>query len=281
MDSILDALQEGRLFELPENDKAHALQFLAHIVEAFPETPAGSDVVGLVMSREAAASTGIGKGWACPHARVHYDEDLMCVLGWSPGGIEYGSPDGKPVKLVVMYLVPENQRNHYLREISMLAKALESYPRLEKLSEARDLDDVRNYLLDLIEATKGAVGPDARAKLIRLQTKVALEEFPFQDFSNLVVEPVLLVAGAGMKPVVLAQNAALTQWLEAETDVIPKLEADGVYQNAGWRIIRRTTVHYQGGKIAYDCLGIRMQPPVPALAPTPPASGGLGRRPVT
>ena len=52
MDSMLDALQEGRLIELPENDKDHALQFLAHIIEAFPETPAGSDVVGLVMARE-------------------------------------------------------------------------------------------------------------------------------------------------------------------------------------------------------------------------------------
>jgi len=281
MDSILDALQEGRLFELPENDKAHALQFLAHIVEAFPETPAGSDVVGLVMSREAAASTAIGKGWACPHARVHYDEDLMCVLGWSPGGIEYGSPDGKPVRLVVMYLVPENQRNHYLREISMLAKALESYPRLEKLSEARDLDDVRNFLLDLIEATKGAVGPDARAKLIRLQTKVALEEFPFQDLSNLVVEPVTLVAGTGMQAVVLTQSAALAQWLDTATDLIPKLETDGVYQAAGWRVLRRTAVHYQGGKIAYDCLAIRMLPAAAATPSTTPASGALGRRPVT
>ena len=264
MDSILDALQEGRLFELPEHDKAHALQFLAHIVEAFPETPAESDVVGLVMAREAAANTGIGKGWACPHARVHYDEDLMCVLGWSPGGIEYGAPDGMPVKLVVMYLVPENQRNHYLREISMLAKALESYPRLEKMSEAANLDDVRNYLLDLVEATKGAVGPDARAKLIRLQTKVALEEFPFHDLSNLTVEPVTLVVGVGMRPVVLTQHAALAEWLEAAVDVIPKHETEGVYQQGGWRLLRRAAMHYQGGRIAYDCLAIRMMPGVTA-----------------
>jgi PTS system nitrogen regulatory IIA component len=256
MDSIMDALQEGRLFELPENDKVHALQFLAHIVEAFPETPAGSDVVGLVMSREAAASTAIGKGWACPHARVPYDEDLMCVLGWSPGGIEYGSPDGEPVKLVVMYLVPENQRNHYLREISMLAKALESYPRLDKLANARNLNDIRNYLLDLVEATKGTVGPDARAKLLRLQTKVA-GELPLHDLSNLVVEQVTLIAGPGMKPVVLTQNAALTEWLDAAVDVIPKLESDGIYQHAGWRLLRRTAIHYQQGRIAYDCLAIR------------------------
>jgi len=258
MDTILDALQEGRLFELPENDKAHALQFLAHIIEAFPETPAGSDVVGLVMKREEATNTAIGKGWACPHARVPYDEDLMCVMGWSPKGIDYGALDGKPIALVVMYLVPENQRNHYLREISMLAKALETYPRLEKLSEARDLDDVRNFLLDLIEATKGTVGPDARAKMIRLQSKAALETFPFRDLSNLVVEPITLVAGPGMKHVVLAQNHSLVEWLDSASDLIGKIETDGMYQNGGWRVLRRSAVTYQGGRVAYDCLAIRM-----------------------
>ncbi len=60
-------------------------------------------------------------------------------MGWSPKGIDYGAPDGKLVKLVVMYLVPDNQRNHYLREISMLAKAIETYPGLEKLTEAGEL----------------------------------------------------------------------------------------------------------------------------------------------
>ena len=50
MDSLLDALQEGRLIELPDNDKDDALQFLAHILEAIPSVPAGTDVVGLVMA---------------------------------------------------------------------------------------------------------------------------------------------------------------------------------------------------------------------------------------
>jgi PTS system nitrogen regulatory IIA component len=258
MDTILDALQEGRLFELPENDRVHALQFLAHIIEAFPEIPAGTDVVGLVMKREAATNTAIGKGWACPHARVPYDEDLMCVLGWSPGGIDYGSPDAKPVALVVMYLVPENQRNHYLREISMLAKALESYPDLEKLREAKNLDDVRNYLLNLIDATKAAVGPDARAKMIRLRSTPVLETLPFRDLSNLIVEPVTIIAGSGIKHVALVQNVSIMQWLDSAADLIEKLETIGVYQNGGWRVLRRGAVNYQGGRVAYDCLAIRM-----------------------
>jgi mannitol/fructose-specific phosphotransferase system IIA component (Ntr-type) len=258
MDTLLDALQEGRLLELPENDKAHALQFLAHIIEAFPETPAGTDVLGHIMKREQATGTALGKGWACPHARVSFDEDLMCVIGWSPTGIDYGAPDNMPVSLVVMYLVPENQRNHYLREISILAKALQTYPSLEKLREAKDLDDVRNYLLDLIDVTKASTGPDARARMIRLQAKPAMETTLFRDLSNLVVEPVTLVAGPRMKAIALAQNPGLVEWLDSADGLIEKIEADGVYQNGAWRVLRRSAITYQGGRVAYDCLAIRM-----------------------
>jgi nitrogen PTS system EIIA component len=260
MDTILDALQEGRLFELPENDKVHALQFLAHIIEAFPETPAGTDVVGHVMKREQATNTAIGKGWACPHARVPYDEDLMWVVGWSPKGIEYGASDGKPIALVVMYLVPDNQRNHYLREVSMLAKALITYPNLEKLNQAADLDDVRNYVLDLIEATKGEVGPATRAKMIRLQSKAAMETFTFRDLSNLLVEPVTVVAGLGLKHIALSQNASLSEWLDATIGLTEKLETDGIYQNSGWRVLRRGSTNYQSGRVVYDCLAVKMIP---------------------
>ncbi len=260
MNTLLDALQEGRLFELPEDDKTHALQFLAHVIEAFPEVPAGTDVVGYVMKREEAMNTSLGKGWACPHARVPFDEDLKCVIGWSPAGIDYGASDGRPVALVIMYLVPENQRNHYLREISMLSKALETYPGLEKIMDVKDLNDIRNYLLDLIDATKETAGPDTRARMIRLQAKPSEEAVAFRDLSNLIVEPVTLVACPSMKPVVLAQNPNLVEWLDSVNDLIGRIENEGIYQNGGWRVVRRGAVTYQGGRIAYDCLAIK---PIP------------------
>lgn len=257
MDTILDALQEGRLFELPENDKNHALQFLAHIIEAFPEIPAGTDVLGHVMTREQSMNTALGKGWACPHARVTFDEDLMCVVGWSPSGIDYGAPDGKPIYIVVMYLVPGNQRNHYLREISILAKALETYPGHDSFGSVNDLNDVRNHLLDMIGVTKETVGPDARARMIRLQAKPTVETVPLKDLSNVIVEPVTLISGPGFKTISLTQNAKLGDYLDSAGGVAEKLELEGVYQNGGWRILKRFSSVYHGGRVAYDCLAIR------------------------
>lgn len=256
MDTILDALQEGRLFELPENDKNHALQFLAHIIEAFPQIPTGTDIVGNVMARESLTNTALGKGWACPHARVDFEEDLMCVVGWSPTGIAYGAPDGKLVSIITMYLVPSNQRNHYLREISVMAKVLKSAQDTDKLRELKDLNEVRNYLLDLVSASKDTIGPDARARMIRLQSKTAIATQPIGDLSSLVIEPVSIITGVGPKPLALAQNQELMVYIESLPGLADKLENEGTYQNGSWRIIRRHAVAYQGGRMVYECIAL-------------------------
>lgn len=263
MDSLLDALQEGRLIELPDNDKGHALQFLAHILEAIPSVPIGTDVVGLVLERERSTKTALGKSWACPHARVPFEEDLMCVLGWSPTGIDFGAPDGLPVSIIAMYLVPANQRDHYLREVSLLAKALIAYTDLDKLRLAKDLDNVRNYLLDLITSTKETVGPDARARMIQLQAKPSLEAQAVRDLTNLIVESLSVVAGPGLKPLVLSQAAGLGDILEGAPRLVERLESDGALTHDGWRVLQRNSVSYQGGRVVYDCLAIRLPAPVP------------------
>jgi len=260
MDSLLDALQEGRLIELPDNNRDDALHLLAHILEAIPSVPPGTDVVGLVMERERVTSTALGRGWACPHARVPFEEDLVCALGWSPTGIDYGAQDGAPISVIAMYLVPSNQRNHYLREISLLAKALTAYGDSDKLRSARDLNDVRNYLLDLIGSTKDTVGPDARARMIQLQGKQTIPALAAPDLSNLVVEPFTVIAGPGLKPVVLTQSAVLGEFLDATPSLIDRLESDGAFQDGVWRLVKRTALAYQGGRVLYDCLAIKLQP---------------------
>lgn len=264
MDTILDALQEGRLFELPEPDKAHALQFLAHIIEAFPQIPPGMDIVGNVTAREEAMNTSFGMGWACPHARVDFEEDLMCVVGWSPTGIDYGAPDGNTVSIIVMYLVPSNQRNHYLREISILVKALKASSDMARLQSVRSLNDARNFLLDLIAASKETGGPDARARMIRLQAKTAQIERAQLDLANILIEPISIIAGPGMQPIILTHNPDLLTWAESSPGLADRLDAEGSYRNGQWRLIRKSSTAYLGNRILHDCI---------ALAPPPSASG--------
>lgn len=257
MDSLLDALQEGRLIELPDSDKEHSLRFLAHILEAIPSLPAGTDVAGRIMAKEGSTKTALGKGWACPDARVSFNEDLICVVGWSPTGIDYSAPDGMPVRIIAMYLVPENQRSNYLREVSLLAKALAIYPGLDNLNAAVELNDVREHLLDLISSTKGSVGPDSRARMIQLQTRPSVVEAPAYDLANLIVEPVTIITGAGMTPVVLAHDRQLVDFLDSSTGLADGIASQGIFQQGEWRIVKRRESSFQADRALFDCLAIK------------------------
>jgi PTS system nitrogen regulatory IIA component len=257
MDSLLDALQEGRLIELPDNDKADSLQFLTHVLEAIPTLPANTDLVAAVMARENSSNTAIGNGWACPHARVPFDDDLICVVGWSPQGIAYGAPDGKLVHLISMYLVAENQRNHFLREISVLAKALSSYADTERLLGATELNTVRACLLDMIASTRETAGPDTRARMIQLQSRPIAARDQVLQLANLVIESVTIISLMDSRVIVLAQDKSLVQVLEATPGLLDGISKHGMCQNGEWRVVRRNSINYQENRTLYECIAIR------------------------
>jgi len=256
IDSILDALQEGRLIELPDNEKTDALQVLSHLIEAIPSVPAGTDVAGSILNREKASITSLGMGWACPHARVEFDGDLLCAIGWSPQGIEYGVPGEPPVRIVVMYLVPQNQRNQYLKEVSLLVKIIKDNSEYQHLETIQDLNDVRNRLLDMAELTIEGFKPDSRARMIQLEARTGAAPPAEALLQGLAIEPLTLIVGPDSKPVVLTQNRELLELAQNDPGLAGRIAEVGRHEIGGWRIFRRSTAHYQGGQVVFDCIAV-------------------------
>ncbi|MCX7797805.1 MAG: PTS sugar transporter subunit IIA [Melioribacter sp.] len=259
MDTLLDALQEGRLIELPDNDKKHALQFLSHIIEAIPSVPNNTDVAGLVLKREESFNTSLGKGFAVPHARVPFEGDLLCAVGWSPIGIDYGATDNIPVHIVIMYLVPSNQRNNYLKEISNIAKALMELHDENKLKSLTDLNSVRNYLLDMISTAKDFVGPEARARMIQLEVRESIAKLPVQGLEDLIIEPIQIIIDSNGNHLALTQNKELLDVLDKTSNISELLSNNGSFQISNWRILNRSYTNYLGGRIVYDCIAIKLK----------------------
>ena len=275
MYSLFNALHEGRLIELPDNQKDHALQLLAHLIEAVPDLPAGTDVAGAVLIRERGGNTGIGKGWGCPHARIPGEGEMLCAVGWSPNGIDYGSSDGLPVRMVLMYLIPENQKNTYLKEISSLAKALNNNPAFQSLGTAADLNEVRLRLLDLIGATLEAAGPDARARMIRIEARQAAAVPPTGQtaswLAGATVLPLTVLTIPGAKPVVLAQNRELISLLESLPGLADALSRQEQVSAGSYRVLGRSFVNFQPDRVLYDCLAIKTsEPAANGLSPGKP-----------
>jgi hypothetical protein len=103
--------------------------------------------------------------------------------------------------------------------------------------------------------------------MIQLQARAAVEEIPAPDLSNLVIEPVTLVTAPGLKYVVLAQNPVLVELLDSAMGLMDAIASKGVFENGGWRVVKRDTIVYQADRMVYDCLAIRAVPAIAKPAP--------------
>ena len=259
MKSVLDALEAGRLVELPENDKEKSLTLLASLIEAIPSVRPGSRIVEGVLSREAQANTYLGYGWAVPHARTADEGEMLCAVGWSPTGIAYGNADGTPARMVLLYYVSDSQRNTYLKEVSSLARFLEGNAAARDVSQAANLNDVRLRLLDLVTGALGAGQIEARARMIRLEARAAAA-VATPTFDPALVVPVWIVLTSDGRPLVLARDEDLARTLEAQADLLPRLQRQPLVTVAGYTIHVRQSATYGLGRSLFDCLVIRPTP---------------------
>jgi mannitol/fructose-specific phosphotransferase system IIA component (Ntr-type) len=278
MRSILTALQEGRLFELPEAGKARALEFLARILDANPDIEVGTDTIEEVQKRELECNTGIGLGVGVPHIRARREEgDLFCAIGWSAQGIDYGASDGHPVHLVVMYYIPGAQKNVYLKEISNLVKAIKKTGGIEPIAHAADLNAVRNLLLDWVSAGLGEAGPEAVARMIKLDVKqtqavpaaplvaahaeiapAAAAAPPASPVPAVVarVESFQILATGSNGTLVLARDGGWAAALEKDPALPHQLPAGAPFTAAGRQIFVLGSIPYGGGRVLYQCVAL-------------------------
>lgn len=266
MRSILTALQEGRLFELPDpGGKPRALGFLARILDANPDIEVGTDTIEEVNKREEECNTGIGLGVGIPHIRARRDEgELFCAIGWSPQGLDYGASDGKPVHLVVMYYIPGAQKNVYLKEVSILVKAIRKSGGIDPIAKAADLNDVRNLLLDWVSAGLGDAGPEAVARMIKLEVKqaqtvppiaVPLVQLPAAKAGARAVPfSVLLVLPGGA--FVLAQDGEWLSALEKEPALAERLTSGAPFAVGSAQVYVTRTTSFCGGKTLFECVAL-------------------------
>jgi mannitol/fructose-specific phosphotransferase system IIA component (Ntr-type) len=267
MRSILNALQDGRLFELPEAGKERALEFLARVIDANPDIVVGTDTIEEIQKRELECNTGIGLGVGIPHIRAKREEgDLFCAIGWSPQGIEYGASDGEHVHLVVMYYIPGAQKNVYLKEVSILVKAIRKTGGIEPIAHAADLNAVRNQLLDWVSAAMGETGPEAVARMIKLDVKqtqagppvsAPVEAGPggtIPGTAKAVAFQVLHHASGAMT--VLAREAAWVEMLEKEITLGQRLAAGAPFTVAGRQVFVLGSTSFAAGRVLYECVGL-------------------------
>lgn len=83
-------------------------------------------------------STGLGQGIAIPHGRIKGLKEAHGAFLRLATPVQFDAPDGLPVGLVFVLLVPEAANEHHLQLLSELAQMFSDKGFREQLTAASD-----------------------------------------------------------------------------------------------------------------------------------------------
>ena len=99
---------------------------------------ARSVVFDSLFARERLGSTGLGQGVAIPHGRIKGLKDAVGALLRVAQPVPFDAPDGHPVSLAFVLLVPEKATEKHLQILSELAQMFSDKALREAMLRAPD-----------------------------------------------------------------------------------------------------------------------------------------------
>lgn len=99
---------------------------------------ARSIIFDSLFAREKLGSTGLGQGVAIPHGRIKGLKQAVGAFLRLSTPVPFDSPDGRPVDLLFVLLVPEQATEQHLQILSELAQNFSDRAFREKLYGAVD-----------------------------------------------------------------------------------------------------------------------------------------------
>ncbi|HEX4985634.1 MAG TPA: PTS sugar transporter subunit IIA [Burkholderiales bacterium] len=130
----LDVISKKRVFE--------------HVGLVFENTlgVGRSQVFDALFARERLGSTGLGHGVAVPHGRIKGLRDAAGAFVRTRTPIPFEAPDGNPVNLIFVLLVPEKATDLHLQILSELAQMFSDKEMRTELGSLPDAEAVQRAI---------------------------------------------------------------------------------------------------------------------------------------
>jgi PTS system nitrogen regulatory IIA component len=133
---------ENVVLDLEAGSKKRVFEYAGLVFEN-NQGVANSAVFDSLFSREKLGSTGLGQGIAIPHGRIKGLKKALGAFIRLANPIPFDSPDGEPVSMFFILLVPEQATEQHLQILSELAERFSEASRRDALSMARDAQTVQ------------------------------------------------------------------------------------------------------------------------------------------
>jgi len=108
---------------------------------------ARSTVFDSLFAREKLGSTGLGQGIAIPHGRIKTLKDALGAFIRLAEPVPFDAPDGRPVSMLFVLLVPEQANEHHLQLLSELAQMFSDRAFREQLLNAPDAQSAHDLFV--------------------------------------------------------------------------------------------------------------------------------------
>jgi len=139
--NLADILSPAQIIsEMRATDRWEAIEELIdHLVETGKiRSEDRASISNVVRKRENSMSTGIGFGIGIPHASTDLIHEVVGAFGRSSRGVNFDALDNQPVKLVMLFLVPQGQFQKHLHTLANIAKLLHQNEFRQSLEQAPD-----------------------------------------------------------------------------------------------------------------------------------------------
>ncbi len=144
---LLDILTKDVIaVPLKTHDKNGAIRELIKLLKNNGKITDEEKVYDAIMTREDKCSTGLEKGIAVPHAKTEAATKLTAAIGISPEGIEFGSLDGAPSKLIFLVIAPPAGSGAHIELLSEIARLSKFQSICDELVEAESAEKVLSIL---------------------------------------------------------------------------------------------------------------------------------------
>jgi len=130
------------LLDLKEKGKEQALLSIAKFLKERGLIKNDKDIYLKLMEREKIQSTAIGKGVAIPHCFSDEIEDLMIGIVLSKKGINFNSPDKKPIKVIFLILGNKENPGLHLKALARIARLIKETEITKKLIGCSNVQDI-------------------------------------------------------------------------------------------------------------------------------------------
>jgi nitrogen PTS system EIIA component len=136
------------LLDMRSRDKTQLIAEIARHFGRLVPTLNPEKIEAALLARERLGSTGLGAGFALPHARIDGLESYLGLFVRLAKPVDFDAIDGKPVQLVFVLLIPAETATPHVAALAAISRRFRNADLVTKLAKVKAPVEAYGFLTE-------------------------------------------------------------------------------------------------------------------------------------